>query len=128
MNSIVMKSVLGALAGASLMFAVGAASATTIPECQAQIAALGEKTADATFVGRNSEKDEAGLLQKLSDASLKLGLGKFADASKKVTQYRDKVEDELCPAGKIVDNAEVTCQMLIDGANGVLTCISQINP
>lgn len=127
MNSIVMKSVLGALAGASLLLAAGVASAASFGECQTLITALRSDTVAATFVGRNETKDEAGLVAKLDGASAKLTQGKFCDAKQKVSQYKDKV-NALCGEGKLVDNEDVTCAGLIEDAGAVLTCIAGLNP
>lgn len=129
MVSTITRTVLGALAGASLMLAAGVASATTVGECQALITALRGDTEAATFVGKNAAKDEAGLIAKLDGASAKLPQGKFCDAKTKVTQYRDKVS-ALCGQGKLVDNEDgsVTCAGLIEDAGEVLTCIAGLNP
>jgi hypothetical protein len=47
------------------------AQAQTVEECQAQIAALRRQTEEATFIGQNAAKDEAGLIGKLDGASVK---------------------------------------------------------
>lgn len=125
MKSTITKSVLGALAGASLMLAAGFASATTVVECQGQITTLISNTQSAEFVGRNAVKDEAGLVAKLQGASDKLGQGKFSDATQKVGQYRDKV-NTLCAQGKIAADSDPSCAELLQGANDVLACIADL--
>jgi len=126
MKTIITKSVLGALTGVALFAAAGIASATTIGECDGLISTLTTQTKGATFVGRNAEKDLAGLLGKLMEASDKLHVAKLADASLKVSQYRDKV-NTLCSQGKIAPDSDPSCGALLDGANGVLSCIGSIN-
>lgn len=115
------KAAVAALFGGSMMMAAGAASATTIGECQALITTLQGQTASAEFTGRNATKDENGLIAKLGEAYNKLNVAKLADASQKVGQYRDKVGTLKVTAGSPVSTAE-----LIDGANEVLGCIGSI--
>lgn len=122
MKSTITKSVFGALAGAFLMMAAGVASATTVVECQGLISTLQTQTAAAEFLGRNADKDEAGLVAKLMEASDKLGQAKVADATQKVGQYRDKV-NSLCAQGKIAADSDPSCGALLQGANDVLACI-----
>lgn len=125
MQKTITKSVLGALAGASLMVVAGAASATTITECKGLISTLQTQTAAAEFVGRNAQKDQDGLVGKLMEASNKLDVAKLADAAQKVGNYRDKV-NTLCASGKIAPNSDPSCAALLDGANGALACIANI--
>src|SRR5919112_2992119 len=55
------------------------------------LADLRAATADATFIGKNAAKDEAGLIGKLDSASAKLGEGKTADAIQSLNDFRTKV-------------------------------------
>jgi hypothetical protein len=107
----------------SLLMWVSASPAqaeTTVDECQAKIAALRLETENATtFLGKNAAKDEAGLLLKLDNANAKLVDGKYADASEKLTDFRNTVI-ALDAGGKVdpVDASE-----LIAGANEAITCV-----
>src|SRR5215203_2496347 len=95
-------------------------SALTADDCQLKIANLRTATADATFLGKNAEKDEAGLIGKLDSASAKLGEGKNADAIQSLNDFRDKVI-MLNEQGKIdPDDAAA----LIAGADDAIACIN----
>lgn len=121
MKTQIVKAAVAALFGGSMMIAAGAASATTIDECQALITTLQKQTESAVFTGRNAAKDEAGLIAKLGEAYNKLDVAKLADASQKVGQYRDKVGTL-----KVTAESPVSTGELIDGANEVLGCIGTI--
>jgi hypothetical protein len=114
---------LGALMAimAILAFAGPTAAATT-EECRAHIDALAVATSSAEFPGKNPEKSEAGLLQKLSDASVKLDEGKLADAEQKLVQFRDQVV-LLQQQGKIAEGDALT---LIAGANDAIGCLQEL--
>src|SRR5688572_15482967 len=87
--------------------------------CQAQIAELQSLTASATFTGKNAAGDQAGLLEKLTDAQVKLSEGKPADAVVKLTQFRDKTAT-LAATGKLnPDEAAV----LVAGAEQAIACV-----
>lgn len=107
---------------ATLIFAAPA-QAATVTDCQAQIAVLRTQTQQATFLGQNAAKDQAGLLDKLDLASTKLALGKNPDAAQKLTDFRNKVI-QLDAQGKISHEDAV---MLIDGANQAIACIQSLN-
>lgn len=121
MTRFTLKSILGGFVAGSLLIGSGLASATTITECKALIGTLKTQTAAAVFLGRNAAKDELGLIGKLDEASNKLDVAKLADATLKVSQYRDKVN-----AVKIAGDSPVSGAELIEGANGVLSCIGSI--
>src|SRR5215203_5122631 len=98
------------------------AQAETLTDCQAKIDVLRAQTEDATtttFFGQNAEKNRAGLVAKLDDASAKLADGKNADAIQKLTNFRDTVA-LLNTQGKIdPDDANA----LILGADDAIACI-----
>jgi uncharacterized iron-regulated protein len=103
---------------------VTAANAATAEECQAKIDALVTQTASAEFFGRNAERDRAGLLDKLDQATAKLAEAKFADAIEKLTDFRTTVEEFIAgPKPKInPDDAAA----LIAGANDAVACIDSL--
>ena len=93
-----------------MLMATAPAQAQTLEECQ-EIAALRLETENATiFLGKNDAKDEAGLLLKLD---------KYADASQKLTDFRNTVI-ALDVGGKVdpVDASE-----LIAGANEAIAYV-----
>lgn len=97
-------------------------AALTAAECQAGIDALRADTAEATFIGRNAAKDEAGLVGKLDEASAKLSLAKYADAVRKLGDFETKVAS-LLAAGKLESSVD-----LIAAAGGARACILGIAP
>ena len=76
------------LVAVALLAAVSPAEATTVDECQAAIGVLISATSAAQSL---SDRDEAGLLSKAQNASLKLNQGKFADALQKLLDYQAKI-------------------------------------
>jgi hypothetical protein len=99
------------------------AQAETVTDCQAKIDVLRGQTENATFIGQNAAKNEAGLLAKLDNASDKLAEGKNADAIQKLTNFRDTVA-ALNAQGKInLDDANT----LIIGANDAIACITAVD-
>jgi len=115
--------IFGATAGLlALLLAPGAALATTVTECHAQIESLKAATAAATFTGQNAAKDEASMLSKLGNAELKLDQAKFADAIQKMTDYKSKVS-QLAAAKKM---ASGEAQDLINGADDIIRCIQSL--
>jgi hypothetical protein len=103
---------------------VTAANAATAEECQAKIDALVTQTASAEFFGRNAERDRAGLLDKLDQATAKLAEAKFADAIEKLTDFRTTVE-EFIPGPKPKINPD-DAAALIAGANDAVACIDSL--
>ena len=98
------------------------AQAETVTECQNKIDVLSGQTAEASFTGKNADKDRAGLLGKLDNASEKLDRGKNADAIQKLTDFRDTVAT-LNTQGKIDPDDANT---LISGANDAIACITAL--
>ena len=105
-----------------LALAPGAASASTVPDCQAKIDALTVQTNAAAFLTPKAEADRAGLLGKLADARTKLGEGKPADATIKLVQFRDKA-GILAATGKLDPTAATALQT---GADDALACVSAL--
>jgi hypothetical protein len=106
-----------------MLMATVPAQAETLEECQAKISSLRSETENATtflVLGKNAAKAEEGLLLKLDDANAKLSIeGKYADASQKLTDFRNTVI-ALEEGGKVdpVDASE-----LIAGANEAIVCV-----
>lgn len=115
--------VLVALAATAAAFAAPA-PASTVAECQQSISTLQTETAATTFFGQRAAADQANLITKLTNASIKLDQGKFADAIQKLTDYRTKVV-ALDAQGKIDPAAVPT---LLAGADAAIACISGLSP
>ncbi len=84
----------------ALFVAAPLANATTITEVQAMIASLKTKTESVVLTGKSADKDRANLLDKLTEASLKVDQAKFCDAVAKLNDFKAKV-NQLINAGKI---------------------------
>lgn len=84
----------------ALFVAVPLAHATTITELQAMIATLNTKTTNVIISGKQAEKDRAGLLEKVTEASLKVDQAKFCDAVAKINDFKNRV-NALIASGKI---------------------------
>lgn len=99
-------------------------SASTVSECQALIAALRADTETVVIVGKNAEKNRAGLLGKLDGASVALDRLKLCDALRKLNDFRDKV-NQLIASGSINADPAVgtTGQDLVNGATEAITCV-----
>jgi hypothetical protein len=110
---------LGLVLSALLWVAAQPAHAQTVDECQADIASLKVQTQNATFIGQNAAKDQAGLIGKLDSASTKLSQGKFQDALANLQSFRAKVVD-LDEQGKI-DHGDALA--LIAGADEAISCV-----
>ena len=107
---------LGLLMSVFLWATVSPAQAQTsdFQECQDKITSLEEQTASVT-----SDKSEASLLNKLTQASSKLKADKPQDAIQKLTDFQNAVTSLL--AGDKISDADATT--LIAGANDVIACI-----
>jgi hypothetical protein len=108
-------------------FVVRQASASTISECQALIAALRSDTEAVVITGKNSEKNRTGLLGKLDNASVALDRVKLCDARAKLNDFRNKV-NQLIVSGSINTDstAGVTGQDLVNGANEAIACVDSL--
>ena|SRR6185503_18311181 len=107
-----------------LAFMAVQVNARTMQDCQGLIAGLRADTAAVVITGKSAEKDRAGLLGKLDNASDALARGKFCTAIQKLVDFRNKV-NQLIAAGKINSdpNVGVTGQNLVDDANEAIACI-----
>ena len=76
------------------------------------------------LTGKKAEKNRAGLLGKLDNASTALAKGKLCGAIRKLTDFRNKV-NQLIASGSINNDPTVgvTGQDLVDGANEAIACI-----
>jgi hypothetical protein len=103
------------------LFAVASAAKaqSEFDACRAQISELQSVTASATFTGKNAAGDQAGLIEKLTDAQVKLDEGKPADAIVKLTQFRDKAET-LGATGKLDPDQAAA---LVAGADQAIGCV-----
>ena len=110
---------LGLVLSALMWVGVQPAHAQSVDECQADIAALKVQTQNATFIGQNAAKDQAGLIGKLDSASAKLSQGKFQDALANLQSFRARV-DTLDQQGKI-DHEDALA--LIAGAYETIACV-----
>jgi hypothetical protein len=117
-----MSILLGLVLSALLWVAAQPAHAQTVDECQADIAALKVETQNATFMGQNAAKDQAGLIGKLDSASAKVSQGKFADALANLQSFRAKVV-ALDQQGKIAHEDALT---LIAGADEAIACVQSL--
>ena len=99
-------------------------NASFMQDCQTLIAGLRADTETVVITGKNAEKDRAGLLAKLDGASTDLERGKLCGAIRKLTDFRDKV-NQLIAAGKINNDPTVgtTGQNLVDDANEAIACV-----
>jgi len=123
-TNVLVRSMAFALLAFALSTAFVVRPANASPECQALIAELRTATEGVVLTGRNAEKNRAGLLAKLDNASVELGRGKLCDAIGKLTDFRDKV-NQLIASGSINSDPTVgvTGQDLVDGANEAIACI-----
>ena len=101
----------------------GAASATTVNECQGQLMTLHDNTlaAQASFT---NQKDIRGLVAKVVEASAKLAAGKNTDAVAKLVDFQTTLNALATAPKPKVDPA--VAQGLSDDAQGVIVCINEI--
>ena len=109
-------------AAASILVSAAISNATTISECQTDIANLKTDTEQAAITGRNAEKDRAGLIGKLDNAATALDKAKFCDATQKLNDFRTKVN--LLVAAGAID--VTTGQQLLAGADAAIACIRDV--
>ena len=123
-KNVLVRSVSFAMLGFALSIAFAVRPAGASQDCQGLIAALRADTEVVALTGRNAEKNRAGLLGKLDDASTALDKGKLCGAIQKLTDFRNKV-NQLIASGSINTDptAGVTGQDLVNGANEAIACI-----
>jgi hypothetical protein len=101
----------------------GAASATTVDECQGQLMTLRYDTL-AAQTSFTSQKDVGGLVAKVNAASEKLAAGKNTDAVVKLIDFQTTL-NALATAPKPKADPAVA-QALIAEAEGVVVCINAL--
>jgi hypothetical protein len=103
--------------------AVSTAAATTVEDCQSQLATLRADTvaAESSFT---NEQSFTNAVAKLDDASAKLVEGKNADAVQKLVDYQTLLNALATAPKPKLDPA--TAQALIAEAQGVIDCINAI--
>ncbi len=118
------------LFAAALMFSAAVASADTVSECQTLIANLKAETTAVVITGKSADKDRAGLIGKLDQASFALDQAKFCDAIQKLNDFKVKV-NQLITAGRINQtptdasgNPLVTGTQLLSDADAAINCIN----
>jgi alkyl sulfatase BDS1-like metallo-beta-lactamase superfamily hydrolase len=113
------------LAALLLLSAIGtgAASATTVNDCQTQLATLRADTVAAQTSFTN-QADFDGLVAKLDAASAKLAAGKNGDAVQKLVDFQSTLNALATAAKPKVDPG--VAQSLIAEAQGVIDCINAI--
>lgn len=119
-----LAALVAALALGGLAVAGTAAAATTVEDCQAQLATLRADTLAAAPSFTN-EKSVTDLIGKLDDASAKLAEGKSADAVQKLGDFQASLTSLATAAKPKVEPA--TAQSLIAQAQGVIDCITAID-
>ena len=103
--------------------AAGPASATTVEQCQEQLASLRADTQAAQDSFAN-QTDVTGLVAKLDAGAAKLAAGKNADAVQKLTDFQATL-NALATAPKPKVDPQVA-QTLGSDAQGVIDCINAI--
>ena len=111
----------------AMFVAAPMANATTITEVQAMLTSLKAKTTSVVITGKSADRDRAGLLLKLDEASLKLDQGKFCDAIVKVNDFKVKV-NALIAAGRINQDpaAGTTGQELLADADAIIAALNEL--
>jgi hypothetical protein len=111
----------------SALLVAPAANASTVEECQALIASLRADTESVVLTGRQADKNRAGLLGKLDNASTSLSRVKLCDAIKKLNDFKVKI-NQLIASGSINtdSSAGVTGQDLLSGADQAIACIQDL--
>lgn len=121
MQSTIKKSVLGALAGVSLILATGVAGATESTFCPDEFTSL---TAEIQAGDFTNERDQDGLLGKTESAVLKSNLLKVTDALKNLADIQAKVLT-LSTAAKPKLGAEAA-NAIFNAAGAAATCVGAI--
>jgi len=123
-QNVLVRSVAFAMLGLALSIAFAVRPAGAMQDCQALIDALRADTEAVVLTGRQAEKNRAGLLGKLDNASTDLSKGKLCGAIQKLTDFRNKV-NQLIASGSINNDPSVgvTGQDLVNEANEAIACI-----
>jgi|SRR5215213_3080734 len=127
-KSMMKKTSFAAILFALAMFvAAPLAQATTITEVQAMLTSLKAKTETVAISGKQADKDRAGLLAKLNEASLKVDQAKFCDAIAKLNDYKTSV-NALIVVGRINQDpaAGTTGQELLNDADAIIAALNDL--
>lgn len=118
-----LAALVAALAFGGLAVAGTASAATTVDDCQAQLATLRSDTvaAETSFTNANSVTS---LTAKVDAASVKLAEGKNADAVQKLVDFQTTLNSLATAANPKVEFG--TAQTLTAEAQGVIDCINSI--
>lgn len=107
----------------ALLLAAAPAQATTVADCQLQIATLAEQTSTATFLrGDKGVKTELQLLHQLTQTSKEMDQLDFRSAVKQMGDYSTDL-------ARAVGSSTITvldAAALQTGADSVVACIQQI--
>ena len=111
----------------AMFVAAPLAQATTITEVQAMLTSLKAKTETVAISGKQADKDRAGLLAKLNEASLKVDQAKFCDAIAKLNDYKTSV-NALIVVGRINQDpaAGTTGQELLNDADAIIAALNDL--
>lgn len=116
----------------AVLFSSAVANATTVSECQTLIANLKAETQAVAITGKSADKDRAGLIGKVDNATFSLDQAKFCDSIQKLNDFKVKV-NQLIAAGKINQNPTdaagnplVTGTQLLADADAAINCINQL--
>ena len=121
------KSFAALLMALALFVAAPLAHATTVTEVQAMLASLRTKTETVLITSKQADKDRAGLLGKLNEASLKVDQAKFCDAVAKLNGFKVSV-NALIAAGKINQDPALgtTGQELLNDADATIAALNEL--
>ena len=111
----------------ALFVAAPLAHATTVTEVQAMITSLRTKTEGVVITGKSADKDLAGLVGKLNEATLKVDQGKFCDAVVKLNDFKARV-NALIVAGRINQDPALgtTGQELLNDADATIAALNEL--
>ena len=111
----------------AMLVAAPVAQATTITEVQAMLTSLKTKTETVVITGKSADKDRAGLLAKLNEASLKVDRAKFCDAIAKLNDFKATVNN-LISVGRINQDpaAGTTAQELLADADATIAGLNDL--
>ena len=111
----------------ALFVAAPLAHATTVTEVQAMLTSLKAKTESVVITGKAADKDRAGLLEKLNEASLKVDQAKFCDAVAKLNDFKVRV-NAMITAGKINQDPALgtTGTELLNDADAIIAGLNDL--
>ncbi len=128
MKPMMKKTAVAAIFCALVLFvAAPLAQATTITEVQAMLTSLKAKTTNVIITGKSAEKDRTNLLEKLTEATLKVDQAKFCDAVAKLNDFKARV-NHLIAVGRINQDpaAGTTGQELLNDADAIIAGLNEL--